>query len=75
MGKYFKYVNDFKPQYPKDFDKIKRYLQAVGTLNCTDETLEELYAKFSEDKYAAGWLAVDYAILEEFANYLNDMEN
>jgi len=75
MGKYFKYNTDFKPRYPEDFNKIKRYLEAVGTLNCTDEKLEELYAEFSEDKYAAGWLIIDHTILEEFANYLNNMEN
>lgn len=75
MGKYFTiYTEESNLQYPQDIKKIRAYLEDIGDLNCTDYKLDELWARFSDDCYAAGWMIVDDKILEHFAIWLDDYE-
>lgn len=59
--------------YPEDMEKILRYLKANGTLNIQPSTVERLYYDFS-DTHACGWCIVDEERLEEFADYLSEVE-
>lgn len=89
MSKYFtrntteeKYI-----RYPEDVKKIREYLEGIGTLNCTDRELSDLYDDFSDSVYSAGWMNIDatticynleienyveVSILEQFADWLED---
>ena len=60
--------------YPEDMQKILDYLQARGELNIQPATVEDYYFEFSEVKYSAGWIGVDLLTLEEFAEWLSELE-
>lgn len=60
--------------YPEDMAAILSYLTQNGTLLCTEETVERLYRDFSDEKYCAGWMGVDEELLEEFANWLDEID-
>ena len=59
--------------YPDDMAKIMAYLTEHGQVNVHPKTIERLYRNFS-DTYAAGWMDVDDDRLEEFANWLSEVE-
>ena len=59
--------------HPEDMGKIMAYLEQHGTLRVNAKTVERLYYDFS-DTYAAGWLIVDDDRLEEFADWLEEID-
>lgn len=59
--------------YPEDMEKILKYLNENGKLYVSPKTIENYYYDFSWT-YAAGWLGVNEEILEEFADYLSEIE-
>jgi hypothetical protein len=59
--------------HPEDMQQILAYLEQHGTLHVSAKTVEDLYYDFS-DAHAAGWLIVDDDRLEEFAEWLDDIE-
>lgn len=59
--------------YPEDMSKILDYLNKNGQLNVQPNTVEALYREFS-DRYSAGWMCVNDDLLEEFANWLSEVE-
>jgi len=60
--------------YPADMALITNHLARNGALFATGPTVEQMYSKFSEDRYAAGWMSVTPEILEEFADWLAAIE-
>lgn len=58
-----------------DVAAIRAYLSRIGDLSATDEEIEEKYAEFSENKYAAGWMRLDDELLDEFATWLDHKLN
>ena len=59
--------------YPDDMKRILDYLNEHGTLLVKPLTVEKLYHDFSKDRYAV-WLYVDHDVLEEFANWLDELD-
>ena len=53
--------------------RILDYLNEHGTLLVKPLTVEKLYHDFSKDRYAV-WLYVDDDVLEEFANWLDELD-
>lgn len=66
---YFKKRNNTSAN--EDVTTIRTYLSRTGDLLATDEEIEDKYAEFSESKYAAGWMRLDDALLDEFATWLD----
>lgn len=58
-------------RYPEDMKKIMDYLQAHGTVQVQEKSIELFYEIFSDSQYDAGWLHVNDQILEEFADWLS----
>ena len=59
--------------YPDDMKRILDYLNEHGTLLVKPLTVEKLYHDFSKDRYAV-WLYVDDDVLEEFSNWLDELD-
>lgn len=59
--------------YPDDMKRILDYLNEHGMLLVKPLTVEKLYHDFSKDRYAV-WLYVDDDVLEEFANWLDELD-
>lgn len=59
--------------HPDDMKRILDYLNEHGTLLVKPLTVEKLYHDFSKDRYAV-WLYVDDDVLEEFANWLDELD-
>ena len=57
-----------------DMEMILNYLNDNGKLNITPERVEELYEGYSEDVWCASWMGVSEEILEDFANWLSEIE-
>lgn len=72
MRVYERHENNFT--YPEDMKLILDYLNAHGKVLVKDSTIEDLYYGFSEEKYCAGWMRVDEQMLEEFEDWLNELE-
>lgn len=70
---YFKKRNN--TSLHEDITTIREYLSRVGDLSATDEEIEDKYAEFSENKYAAGWMRLDDELLDEFATWLDHKLN
>lgn len=66
--------NDVKFTYPNEMRLILDYLNAHGKILVKDSTIEDLYYDFSDERYCAGWMCVDEQILEEFEDWLNELE-
>lgn len=60
--------------YPDDMHKIMEYLRAHGDLNVSGTTIEDLYYRFSDEIYCASWMIVNEKLLEEFADWLDEIE-
>ena len=60
--------------HPEDIGAILSYLAEKGKILCSDETVERMYREFSDDMYAAGWMCVDERILEEFSDWLAEID-
>lgn len=65
---------DHKYDYPDQMEQILKYLREHGVLNVSGATVEALYYQFSADRFCAGWVIVDEAILEEFADWLSGID-
>ena len=72
--KAFEFNLEFNPMYPEDMYKIIAYLERRGKLNVNYNKLEDLYADFSDEKYCAGWMAVNDDLLMRFAKWLSVKE-
>ena len=59
--------------YPDDMKRILDYLNEHGTVLVKPLTIEKLYYDFSRDRYAV-WLYVDDDVLEEFADWLDELD-
>lgn len=59
--------------YPDDMKRILDYLNEHGTLLVKPLTIEKLYYEFSRD-HCACWLYVDDDVLEEFADWLDELD-
>lgn len=60
--------------FPEDMMRILGYLKARGKIIVKDEMIEDLYYRFSDEKYCAGWMCVREEILAEFEEWLNELE-
>ena len=60
--------------FPEDMILIMDYLNAHGKVLVKESTIEDLYCRFSDEKYCAGWMCVDEEILAEFEEWLNELE-
>lgn len=60
--------------YPSDMEQILDFLNKNGKLLCSEETVENMYREFSEDRYCAGWMGVDEDRLVEFADWLAEID-
>lgn len=65
--------NECSFDYPDDMNKILRYLHTNGKLLAWPKTVERLYRDFS-NTYASGWIEPTDERLEEFANWLSEIE-
>lgn len=72
--KAFEPFKKYNYEYPKEMEKILSYLREHGKVNVSGETIESLYYDFSDYKYDASWISVSPQMLEEFADYLSDIE-
>lgn len=70
------YKNQDQPpfRYPKDMEIIISYLEAHGTLKVQPSTVERLYEEFCDEKCSASWLNVCEDYLEEFADWLSEID-
>ena len=64
-------VNQFR--HPEDMKLILDYLNSHGKILVSNATIERLYGNFSEE-CCAGWLCVNEYTLEEFEEWLNNVE-
>ena len=60
--------------YPDEMAKILEYLEAHGTLHDSARTVQSLYRDYSCERWSAGWIGVNDEILEEFADYLAEID-
>ena len=61
-------------EFPEDMEKILNYLNTNGKLMVDERRVESLYEGYSEDRWCAGWIAVNEDRLEEFAEWLSNIE-
>lgn len=61
-------------RYPEDMKKILDYLHKHGTILVKEYTIEDLYRKFSKEKYSAGWICVNDNTLRYFEDWLCNYE-
>lgn len=59
--------------YPEEMKLILDYLNIHGKVLVSDSTIEDLYYRFSDEKYCASWMGVNDRLLEEFEDWLNDV--
>lgn len=64
---------DYTLDRPADMEKIMSYLNEHGKLNVHAGTVERLYYEFSEEVASASWLIPDEPWLEEFADWLSNV--
>lgn len=60
--------------YPEDMRLILDYLNTHGKILVKESTIEDLYYDFSDEKYCASWMCVNEQMLEEFEDWLNELE-
>lgn len=60
--------------YPEDMKLILDYLNTHGKILVKESTIEDLYYDFSDEKYCASWMCVNEQMLEEFEDWLNELE-
>lgn len=61
-------------RYPEDMERIMSYLNSRGKVNVSEKMIERLYEDFSEHMYCAQWLIVSEEILNQFSEWLSDIE-
>ena len=72
--KVFEPFKKYDYEYPEEMEKILQYLSEHGKVNVSGKTIASLYVDFSIEKYDADWKLVTNTTLEEFADYLSDIE-
>lgn len=60
--------------YPDEMKLIIDYLNNHGKILVNPSTIESLYYDFSDERYCASWMCVDDQILEEFEEYLTEID-
>lgn len=60
--------------YPDEMEKILDYLSKHGKIHVSGKTIERLYEDFSDTRYCAGWMCVSNELLEEFADWLSEVD-
>lgn len=60
----------FDFDYPEDMKLILDYLNEHGEILVSELAIENLYCKFSEEVYCAGWMKVREQTLQEFEDWL-----
>ena len=60
--------------FPEDMELLLSYLNEHGKLMIEPPTLEKMYEGFSDDRYCAQWMDINEDILEEFAEWLSEIE-
>ena len=60
--------------YPDEMIKILDYLNKHGKILVEPSTIESLYFSFSNERYCAGWMIVDQELLEEFEEWLTEVD-
>ena len=60
--------------YPDEMEKILNYLNKNGKILVNDSTIEDLYYRWSDEYWCAGWIRVTDERLEEFANWLDEID-
>ena len=60
--------------HPEDMKLILDYLNAHGKILVHESTIEDLYYDFSDEKYCARWMGVNEQMLEEFEDWLCDID-
>ena len=66
--------NCSKFTYPDEMEKILKYLTEHGNILVDSSTIEDLYYEFSSRKYEASWMRVNEQILEEFEEWLSELD-
>lgn len=65
MRTYFTF-NNFEPRFPEQFRTLKAELNRLGTVNCTDKALEDMYEEFSEERFASSWIDVESRVYDDY---------
>lgn len=65
---------EYPYDYPDEMAQILAYLNENGSLVISGPMVEQMYRDFSEERYAAGWMSVTSETLEEFADWLAEIE-
>lgn len=60
--------------YPDEMIKILDYLNKHGKILVKPSTIESLYFRFSDERYCTGWMIVDQELLEEFEEWLTEVD-
>lgn len=72
--KVYKRNKSYNYTYPDDMECILKYLNEHGKILVNPSAIEYLYYRFSDERYCAGWMCVNDQVLEEFENYLTEVE-
>ena len=60
-------MNRYYISFPEDIKEIRKYLENfMDTKNISDKEIDEMWHKFSQNFFAAGWIVVDENTLELF---------
>jgi hypothetical protein len=54
---------------------IRDYMEIHGSVNCTNSELEELWRDFSDERYDAQFLIPTENLVDEFIDYLENLED
>lgn len=74
MKAYVKFEYADYLRHPEDTKKIINYLSEHGRLLVRGDTVEELYYAFCDEKFSAGWITPTEFKLEQFADWLADLD-
>lgn len=74
MKAYVKFEYPDYLRHPEDTKKIVNYLSEHGRLLIRGDTVEELYYAFCDEKFSEGWITPNEGKLEQFADWLADLD-
>ena len=74
MKAYVKFEYPDYLRHPEDTKKIINYLSEHGRLLIRGDTVEELYYAFCDEKFSACWITPTEFKLEQFADWLADLD-
>lgn len=61
-------------EYPDEMIEILDYLNKHGKILVKPSVIESLYFRFSDEQYCAQWMIVDEELLEEFEEWLTEVD-